>query len=237
MDLFERQWATYRILVEQNLMEHREISDATSTAIRHWLGSRTQKSTPIHMVDLGCGDLGQLAPLLRTLPLGQYVGLDITEAVLPLAQHNLGSVPYPCLWEQGDLLNWACATQRQRVDLIHTSFALHHLDEAQKGLFLHGARRRIRANGLFLWVDVFQRDDETRWEYLERYGNRVKQWPGLSKIQRDSIVRHIERHDWPAKRGWLEQQAEKTGWSLSWAWNGQHEAEAIALLQPIENQS
>ena len=62
MDLFEQQWATYRRLVEQNLMEHREISDATTSAIYHWLSERGRKAPPVDMVDLGCGDLGQLAP-------------------------------------------------------------------------------------------------------------------------------------------------------------------------------
>ena len=233
MDLFEQQWATYRRLVEQNLMEHREISDATTSAIYHWLSERGRKAPPVDMVDLGCGDLGQLAPLLRTLPLRQYLGLDLTKAVLTLAQDNLGSVPYHCLWEQGDLLHWACSGQNNCVDLIHTSFALHHLDQTKKLRFLWGARERIRSNGLFIWVDVFLPDGESRQDYLDRYCNRVKGWPDLSERQRDSIMEHIRTHDWPAERSWLKQQAKNHGWSLNWAWSGQHQAEAVALLQPV----
>ena len=48
---------------------------------------------PPRMVDLGCGDLALLAPLLRRLPLGSYTGLDLTAQVLPLAQQGLGDVP------------------------------------------------------------------------------------------------------------------------------------------------
>ena len=102
-------------------MEHCEISEATTAGIHQWLAQREDQTQAVAMVDLGCGDLGQLAPLLRTLPLKKYVGLDLTQAVLPLAQRNLGSVPYPCVWEQGDLLNWACSSQNNRVDLIHSS--------------------------------------------------------------------------------------------------------------------
>ena len=234
MDLFERQWATYRILVEHNLMEHCEISEATTAGIHEWLAQREDQTQAVAMVDLGCGDLGQLAPLLRTLPLKKYVGLDLTQAVLPLAQRNLGSVPYPCVWEQGDLLNWACSSQNNRVDLLHSSFALHHLRQDQKLLFLEGARKQIEPNGLFIWADVFRPNQESRLDYLRRYCQRINQWPGLSQSQRNSISQHIQTHDFPANRDWLEQHAKTKGWSIRWDWIGQHNAEAVALLQPIE---
>ena len=233
VDLFERQWATYQILVEHNLMEHREITHAITSAIHEWLAQRDDQAQAIEMVDLGCGDLGQLAPLLRKLPLKKYVGLDLTKAVLPLAQNNLGSVPYSCVWEHGDLFKWACSIENNRVDLIHSSFALHHLNQDQKLLFLKGARKRIKANGLLVWADVFRPNQESRMEYLRRYCKRINQWPGLSQTQRDSISQHIQTYDLPANRDWLELQAQATGWSFRWAWTGQHNAEAVALLQPI----
>ena len=214
-------------------MEHREISNATTGAIQQWLALREEQTQAVSMVDLGCGDLGQLAPLLQTLPLEKYVGLDLTQAVLPLAQRNLGSVPYPCFWEHGDLMNWACSNPNDQFDLIHSSFALHHLDQDQKLLFLEGARERIETNGLFIWVDVFLPNQESRLDYLSRYFNRINQWPGLCQTQRESITQHIQTHDFPANRGWLENQARALGWSFRWAWNGQHNAEAVALLQPI----
>ncbi len=214
-------------------MEHREITHATTRAVHEWLAQREDQAQKVAMVDLGCGDLGQLAPLLRTLPLKNYVGLDLTQAVLPLAQSNLGSVPYPCCWEHGGLLNWACSTQNNRVDLIHSSFAIHHLNQDQKLLFLEGARKHIEANGLFIWADVFRPNQESRSEYLRRYVDRIKQWPDLSQTQRNSISQHIQANDFPAHRDWLEQQAKTKGWTFRWAWTGQHNAEAVALLQPI----
>ena len=233
MDLFERQWATYRVLVEHNYMEHRDISDATTDAIHQWMARRIHQARAVDMVDLGCGDLGQLAPLLRSLPLRQYLGLDLTEAVLPLAQRNLGDVPFHCVWKQGDLLDWACAEQSHCVDLIHSSFALHHLDQNQKLHFLEGARKQIHTNGLFIWADVFRPKGEPRSDYLKRYCKRIDQWSELSQTQRDTVIKHIKDHDLPADREWLEQQAETRGWSFRWAWTGRHDAEAVAVLQPI----
>lgn len=88
------------------------------------------------MVDLGCGDLALQAPLLRRLPLGSYTGLDLTPGVLPKAWAALGAVPYPTHWREGDLLSWASngAEDGPAIDILHSSFAIHHLSDAEKAL-------------------------------------------------------------------------------------------------------
>jgi SAM-dependent methyltransferase len=107
MDLFERQWSSYRAIVNHNLMEHREVAAATEAVLEDWLQQRPKEAPPARMVDLGCGDLALLAPLLRRLPLSSYTGLDLARPVLTLAEQSLGPVPYPTQWLEGDLLAWA----------------------------------------------------------------------------------------------------------------------------------
>jgi hypothetical protein len=107
MDFFERQWSSYRVIVEHNLMDHRAVADATALAIETWLAARPASSPAPSLVDLGCGDLALLAPLLQRLPLGRYTGLDLAAVVLPLAQRALGAVPYPTHWLEADLLAWS----------------------------------------------------------------------------------------------------------------------------------
>ena len=65
MDFFDRQWSTYRRVVDHDLMEHQALSAATTAAIEGWLAQRPPGLPQPHMVDLGCGDLALLAPLLR----------------------------------------------------------------------------------------------------------------------------------------------------------------------------
>ena len=50
---------------------------------------------------------------------------------------------------------------------------------------------------------------------------------------KETPSQHIQTYDFPANRDWLELQAQATGWSFHWAWTGRHNAEAVALLQPI----
>ena len=244
MDLFQQQWATYRAVVEHDLMEHQAVASATMHAIESWLERRPPDAAAPRMVDLGCGDLALLAPWLRGLPLGSYTGLDLTAAVLPLAQQALGPTAYPCRWLEADLLRWVGtsdtstkaepeATSTETVDLLHSAFAIHHLSDAQKTTFLEAARQRISPSGLFIWVDIFRQPGEAREHYLKRYRQRVRGgWQVLSSEQQEQVISHLSSFDIPADRAAIQAAAEQAGWRWRWGWNGQHQAEALAVLTP-----
>ena len=239
MTLFEQQWQTYRTVLEHDAMEHRAAANATADALRSWMAERPDHEPPPTLIDLGCGDLARMADVFRALPLSAYTGLDLTASVLPLAAKAMGTAPFPCTWQQGDLLAWAVrpdslpnGSEPERVDVIHSAFAIHPLSDSQKIEFLRGARQRIEPDGLLLWVDVFQNADDTRETYLDRYIDRVRRWPGLNGLQMQAIVEHMQQCDWPARRGTIETIAAEEGWRWQWAWRGSHGSEALAVLQP-----
>ena len=239
MDLFEHQWASYRAVVEHDLMEHRALAAATAEAIDDWFARRPPSAAAPQLMDLGCGDLALLAPLLRRLPLAAYTGLDLTPAVLPLAAAALGPVPYPCHWLQGDLLVWASeptasAEGAAPVHLLHSAFAIHHLSDGQKADFLAGARRRMSSDGLLLWADVFREPGEGLDHYRQRYSSRIREgWQPLSREQQEQVIAHLSQFDNPAERGRVEAMAAAAGWSWRWVWQGKHRAEALAVLTPV----
>ena len=134
MDLFQQQWATYRAVLDHDLMEHQAMSAACGQQLRQCCAEAGAPS----LVDLGCGDLALLAPPLRELPLADYTGLDLCAEVLPLAQAAVEGAPYPQRWIAGDLLGWACDPGGAAVDVIHSSYAVHHLQDAEKAQWLAG---------------------------------------------------------------------------------------------------
>lgn len=172
MDLFAQRWASYRAVVEHDLMEHRAVTANTA------------------------------ATLLQRLPLGSYTGLDLTAAVLPLAQQALGEVPYPCRWLEGDLLGWASDSggdHEEPVDILHSAFAIHHLSDQEKQTLLQRLRTRIAPGGLFIWVDVFREPGESRDAYVQRYLQRIaSSWPQLSAQQQEHVSHHLASYDNPA---------------------------------------
>jgi len=238
MDFFERQWSSYRAVVEHDLMEHRAAAAAVAKALEHWFGQRPAEATPPALIDLGCGDLALLAPLLRELPLKRYTGLDLAAVVLPLAEQALGPVSYATHWREGDLLGWAEAEDGadpalDQPDILHSAFAIHHLNDAQKSRFLEGARRRVQPGGLFLWVDVFREPGESRDAYIGRYCQRISSsWPQLNAEQQQHVIAHLSQFDLPADRASIQECAEAAGWRWEWAWQGHHRAEAMAVLTP-----
>jgi trans-aconitate methyltransferase len=236
MDFFAQQWSSYRAVVEHDLMEHQAVASATAAALEGWLAARSAEAPAARMVDLGCGDLALLAPLLRRLPLDAYTGLDLTPQVLPLAQRALGDVAYPCRWIEGDLLRWAsdpASDGDNPLDVIHSAFAIHHLSDPEKQSLLECLRTRIAPGGIFIWVDVFREPGESRDTYVQRYQQRIaSRWPQLSAQQREHVSSHLAAYDHPADRAAIEATATAAGWHWSWAWNGAHQAEAMAVLTP-----
>ena len=236
MDFFTQQWSSYRAVVEHDLMEHQAVAAATAAALDSWLSARAPEVPAPRMVDLGCGDLALLSPVLRCLPLGSYTGLDLTAQVLPLAQRSLGDVAYPCRWIEGDLLHWAsdpAGDGDKPVDILHSAFAIHHLSDQEKRTLLQCLRTRIAPEGLFIWVDVFREAGEARDAYVKRYLHRIaSSWPQLSAQQQEHVSSHLATYDNPADRGTIEATALAAGWQWRWAWNGAHQAEAMAVLTP-----
>jgi SAM-dependent methyltransferase len=239
MDFFDRQWSTYRRVVDHDLMEHQALSAATTAAIEGWLARRPQGSAPPHMVDLGCGDLALLAPLLRRLPLGSYLGVDLSAPVLPRAAAQLQGVPYPCAWREQDLLSWAEEHSGSGdpdtgpVDLIHSSFAVHHLNANEKGRFLSAVRLRLAPTGVLLWADVFRDPGETRDDYVARYVRRIHDgWQVLAADEQQQVIDHLSSFDQPADAAAIQQTAEACGWRWRWLWRGRYRAEALAALTP-----
>ena len=241
MDFFDRQWSSYRAIVEHDLMEHRAVAAATAATIDDWLTARGRCAPTAAMVGLGCGDLALLAPLLQRLPRGNYTGLDQAGVVLPLAQASLGEVPYPTQWLEGDLLAWAqgqldpphTTAASRGTDVLHSSFAIHHLDDQAKIHFLEAARRRIHPDGLFIWVDVFREPAESHNSYIERYIRRIRSsWHQLNAEQQDHVISHLSNCDLPADREAIAAAARAAGWHLKWTWQGAHQAEALAVLTP-----
>ena len=232
MDFFDRQWTSYRCIVDHNLMEHRQVATATAHALEGWLASRPSGAPAPRMVDLGCGDLALLAPLLRRLPLDAYTGLDLAAGVLPLAERALGPVAYRTHWQEGDLLAWANGGG-EPVDILHSAFAIHHLNDAQKLTFLEAARGRLNPGGVFVWADIFREPNEDLAHYRDRYVARIcSGWQPLSVDQQSNVIEHVCSFDLPADRQTIVERAEACGWRWQWLWQGQHRAEALAVLTP-----
>jgi SAM-dependent methyltransferase len=229
LTFFERSWEVYHRIVADDLMEHA----ALVAALRSWIEPflRRRGPAPLHLADLACGDLTTLAPLLGSLALASFTGVDASAAVLDRARERLAEAPFPCRWRHDDLLRWA-EGRAESFSVVSCLFGLHHLADEDKRRFLAALPGRLEPGGVLLIADVFREPGETRPSYLQRYGRRIReQWRSLPPPLQEHVLTHINGSDFPADRDVFLTLARETGWQAEWIWHGTQQAEALLALR------
>lgn len=152
--------------------------------LRHAPATRT-------LVDVGCGDGRDMAPLLRRVPLAGYVGLDVDATALDEARRRLADVPTPWSLEQltfEDLL----ARPALPGETLWMGLFLHHLpDTAKASLFAR--LRTIGSAGIALLAhDPVPRDGEAKADFQRRLLEGPA-WSFLTPLERETLLAHFSR--------------------------------------------
>jgi SAM-dependent methyltransferase len=156
---------------------------------------------PLRFLDLGCGDASQLIDHLQELDVDTYVGYDLSNTALALAKENLTFMAGKTRFVEGRMEE-LLAEDENMYDIIHTSFAVHHLDDDMKAAMIRMASERLAPGGLLIYVDVFRQDDIGRAEYIEEYcGHMDVHWSLLSGDEKQSIRDHVTQFDFPSTVG------------------------------------
>jgi methylase of polypeptide subunit release factors len=82
LEQFQKQWATYQKLVDEDALAHKEVG-----TILH--GALAALPKPFAFVDIACGDAGQMKAALSGTRARHYHGIDLSEPALELAAKNL----------------------------------------------------------------------------------------------------------------------------------------------------
>ena len=207
-ELFRSSWSLYDTVIAANYMFHREIESVVAKVV----GRSIRGSS---LLDLGCGNARGLAALLRSAPPQLYVGVDLSRPALEQAAVELAGLPQVRLQEE-DML--ACverfADEGQRFDWVYSSFAMHHLNTADKGRLFQAVARVLAPRGCFLLVDVLRVADQSRQAYLDAYLKTVdEQWLELSREQRQEVRQHVTAYDFPETLAELSALAQAAGFT------------------------
>ncbi|WP_026608429.1 class I SAM-dependent methyltransferase [Methylocapsa acidiphila] len=199
-------WQRYRKVVDANYMHHAEFSAAIERILRSRFDGR-----PFSVLDLGCGDASILAALLAKMNIETYEGVDLSEAALALAEQNLNSLSCPVRLTHCDLVE-ALNNGHRRYDIIHSSYAVHHLSTDRKAEFFAGVAKRLEKDGILLLTDVTREEDESLAVYFQKYCDWLRRdWHGLNVDEKAAICDHLVNNDLPETRATLESQARAAG--------------------------
>lgn len=199
-------WDTYARVVGGNYMFHQELGVAIRVALRDHFQAR-----PFSLLDLGCGDAATLAPILQDFAVKHYCGADLSDAALAVARQNLSQLGCPVELHHADICD-ELAAQATPVDVIYSSYALHHLPLARKAEFFRLASEKLAPDGVMLLVDVVREEQQS----LDVYHNAYTSWlratmSVLDATEHDAICEHIVHNDFPEPWTILEALATAAG--------------------------
>jgi len=184
-------WEVYHKLVAANYMFHRELYAEVERQLKPANGE------PFTLLDLGCGDAATLAPVLRGLPVSSYRGVDLSPVALKLAAVNLEELGKTVTFQLGNILD-ALADEMEPVDVIFSSFVLHHLDADEQLSFLNGCSRRLRPGGQLILIDVLRDERQSLPEYLDAYTEVMeREWTSLTPEECRYATTHVRQFDRP----------------------------------------
>lgn len=191
---FFQGWQLYQSVVQNNLMEHRQIG----TALR----SVFESIAPgFSVLDLGCGDSSMAIKALEGLRVSRYTGVDLTAPALEIARANFRGT-YSATWVHANMVDYIASCDQQ-FDVIMTSFAMHHLTADIKQAWLMDIAKHLTPSGCLVLIDTCCPAGMSRDETVQVYLDLIADWP-LSPDDKSTIATHMWSSDFPESEAFME---------------------------------
>ncbi len=189
--IFE-EWRVYEKLLIHDYMDHRSFFGQLQQQVQQ------KFQRPISVLDLGCGDIAPILPLLQSVALKRYAGIDESAGALAIAQQRLAELELPGQLIEGDILASLEALQ-ENFDLVVASFSLHHFSDPQDKLrILQAIKRHLSNDGMFALIDVFCHEGESREIYVERWITHADhRYEALQAAEKQLLFDHVRARDNP----------------------------------------
>jgi len=188
--VFQDEWNTYRKMVENNFLFHREAYARLRDVV-------VQDFTrQFHFLDIACGDASASAQALTGTAVAAYTGIDFSALALELAATNLAALRCPVSLVQRDFLE-AIDDVREPVDIVWIGLSLHHLRGPEKLEFLRKVRRILAPGGRLLIFENTSPDGEDRPAWLERWDLQRPHWHAYREEEWLRMTKHVHAADFP----------------------------------------
>jgi SAM-dependent methyltransferase len=188
--IFQQEWQTYRTLVDENYLFHRE----AYACLRQILLDEFPQ--PFRFLDIACGDATASVTALTGTHIAHYHGIDLSQAALDLASRSLAVLECPVTLARADFVA-ALQEQHEPVDVVWIGLSLHHLRSPGKLEVMRAIRKILGEGGLLLIYEDTSPDGEDRDRWLHRWDNQKPMWTAYSSEDWDTITAHVHAADYP----------------------------------------
>lgn len=205
VEVFLKSWRVYQDIVAQNYMFHREISDSVRTKLANF-----QTHEKLRILDLGCGDGSMTLPLVSANRIASYIGCDLSKPALDIAQERIDILGAPAKLLCDNMLNVVREQSDNSLDLVYSSYAIHHLNAIQKQQIIEDIARVLKPGGMLVLIDIFREPMEDRAAYMKHYmGHLRATWCNLSPESQDLVIDHATNYDFPETAEFYEALCQK----------------------------
>jgi ubiquinone/menaquinone biosynthesis C-methylase UbiE len=187
--VFLRGWQTYRKVLDNNYMFHREVYEC----LRQVILRRAPKL--FRFLDIACGDASASVRALAGTPIGHYYGIDISGPALAIAKEELAVINCPVTLAQSDFVE-AISRWKEPVDVVWIGQSLHHLEAPAKRELMRSVRHILSNEGLFLIWEPTLFDGELQEGWISRFesGSRPL-WLNLVDEEWNAMLSHVRASD------------------------------------------
>lgn len=203
--IFDDSLTLYQKIIHYQLLNHRAIMDAIVREVKGRI------STPVSVLDLGCGDGTVTQEIISHIRVIDYTGVDLANSAIASARQKLEANISQTRWLCEDIAQFL-RRDTQTYNLILGVLSLHHLLTEQKEICWQKIADRLQPNGIFLVVDLYRQENESRNAYLERYCQIMQQnWTRLNDNELQEVATHICQFDYPEPESNWYQFAKQAG--------------------------
>lgn len=190
MRLFQRDWAIYRKMVDNNFLFHRE----AYARLRRLLAEEAPAG--FRFLDIACGDASATMLALRDSAVGHYHGIDLSAPALALARAELAALPCPVVLDQRDFYD-ALNDRPEPADVAWIGLSLHHFLAPEKLKLMRAIRGVVGDAGIFVIYENAMPDGETRDQWMARWDTQKPQWTAYSEEEWEAMWTHVHTFDFP----------------------------------------
>lgn len=206
-DHFNLNWQDYKSYVQRNQLCHKEMYAALSKFLQEQKGKQD-----FSFVDMGCGDCSGIASVLLPYSVKKYIGVDIANAVLSMAPANTAELTCKKKFILANMAN--AIKQIPPVDIIFSSYAIHHLTYQEKFDFIFDCKNVLNPGGFLLMIDGVKERNQTRYEWLNAYEAYLKRiFPNITQADLTLQMQHPRSSDYPESISTFEFFSYQLGWA------------------------
>ena len=207
VEIFLKSWRVYQEIIEHNYMFHQEITQVVADELIQF-----KPDTALRILDLGCGDASMALPLLSPERIAFYLGCDLSQPALNIAHQKLNASHIPHKLICDDMLQVAAEQGSASIDLVISSYAIHHLNTSQKQQIIQEISRILSPGGSLILIDIFREPAEDRAAYMRHYMDALREnWTRLSTEGQDLVMDHATNYDFPELAAFYEALCQKQG--------------------------